>query len=183
MLFNSWQFLIFLPITFTVYFILPKKTRHIFLLFASYFFYAFWNVELIFLILFTTIVAYFGALLINKSSKQSIKKLIMIVSIVLCLTVLVFFKYFNFIASSIVEIINNFKDNKIDYVALNIILPVGISFYTFQTLSYVVDVYKNKMEVEKNFFYFALYVSFFPQLVAGPIERPQNLLPQLKENQ
>ena len=183
MLFNSWQFLLFLPITFFVYFIFPKKARHFFLLLASYVFYAFWNFKLIFLILFTTLIAYFGALLIKKVSKQSVKRLIMILSVVLCLSVLVFFKYFNFIASSINDIINCFKENKTDFVALNIILPVGISFYTFQTLSYVIDVYYDKIEVEENFFYFALYVSFFPQLVAGPIERPQNLLRQLKNQE
>ena len=181
MLFNSWQFLVFLPIVFCIYFILPKKFRHIFLLAASYFFYMFWNAKLIFLILLTTVVAYFGAILINKTTKQNIKKILLALSISICLAVLVFFKYFNFMASLFVDIFNGLATNKLDYVALNIILPVGISFYTFQTLSYVIDVYHQKIEVEKNFFYFALYVSFFPQLVAGPIERPENLLPQLKQ--
>ena len=107
----------------------------------------------------------------------------MISSVTLCLLVLLFFKYFNFLANTVIDIINALFVNSYDYIVLNIILPVGISFYTFQTLSYVIDVYKEKYEPEKNFFYYALYVSFFPQLVAGPIERSNNLIPQFKEKE
>ena len=184
MLFNSWQFLIFLTITFFLYFLIPKKYRHIFLLIASYAFYMFWNYKLIFLILFTTLISYGGALLINKyKEKKKLKTFLMISSVTLCLLVLLFFKYFNFLANTVIDIINALFVNSYDYIVLNIILPVGISFYTFQTLSYVIDVYKEKYEPEKNFFYFALYVSFFPQLVAGPIERSNNLIPQFKEKE
>ena len=184
MLFNSWQFLIFLTITFFLYFLIPKKYRHIFLLIASYAFYMFWNYKLIFLILFTTLISYGGALLINKyKEKKKLKTFLMISSVTLCLLVLLFFKYFNFLANTVIDIINALFVNSYDYIVLNIILPVGISFYTFQTLSYVIDVYKEKYEPEKNFFYYALYVSFFPQLVAGPIERSNNLIPQFKEKE
>ena len=183
MLFNSWQFLIYLPIVFITYFLLPKKVRHIFLLVASYFFYMFWNWKLVFLILFTTVISYVGAILIKKSQRRGIQRLLLIISLISCLGVLIFFKYFNFMVESVVNIINMFSTQKYDFVALNIILPVGISFYTFQTLSYVIDVYNNKTEVEYNPFYYALYVSFFPQLVAGPIERSENLLPQFKNKE
>lgn len=184
MLFNSWQFLIFLTITFFLCFLIPKKYRHIFLLIASYAFYMFWNYKLIFLILFTTFISYGGALLINKyKEKKKLKTFLMISSVTLCLLVLLFFKYFNFLANTVIDIINALFVDSYDYIVLNIILPVGISFYTFQTLSYVIDVYKEKYEPEKNFFYFALYVSFFPQLVAGPIERSNNLIPQFKEKE
>lgn len=184
MLFNSWQFLIFLTITFFLYFLIPKKYRHIFLLIASYAFYMFWNYKLIFLILFTTLISYLGALLVHKNKeKKKLKTFIMVSSVIICLLVLIFFKYFNFLASSVVSIINAISISTYDYVALNIILPIGISFYTFQTLSYVIDVYSEKYEPEKNFFYYALYVSFFPQLVAGPIERSNNLIPQFKEKE
>ena len=155
MLFNSWQFLIFLTITFFLYFLIPKKYRHIFLLIASYAFYMFWNYKLIFLILFTTLISYGGALLINKyKEKKKLKTFLMISSVTLCLLVLLFFKYFNFLANTVIDIINALFVNSYDYIVLNIILPVGISFYTFQTLSYVIDVYKEKYEPEKNFFYF-----------------------------
>ena len=184
MLFNSWQFLIFLTITFFLHFLIPKKYRHIFLLIASYAFYMFWNYKLIFLILFTTLISYGGALLINKyKEKKKLKTFLMISSVTLCLLVLLFFKYFNFLANTVIDIINALFVNSYDYIVLNIILPVGISFYTFQTLSYVIDVYKEKYKPEKNFFYYALYVSFFPQLVAGPIERSNNLIPQFKEKE
>lgn len=183
MLFNSWQFIIFLIVTFTIYFVLPKKIRHIFLLVASYFFYAFWNFKLIFLILFTTLISYFGGLLIEKTRGKKVSIFVLVTSITLCLLCLIFFKYFDFLASSFVSLINVFKENKVDYIPLSIILPVGISFYTFQTLSYVIDVYRGKIESEKNIFYYALYVSFFPQLVAGPIERSSNLIPQFKNKE
>ena len=107
------------------------------------------------------------------------KRLLLIVTLVVSLGVLIFFKYFYFLANSVVSIVNMFNGSA-KWDSLNLILPIGISFYTFQTLSYVIDVYKGKIECEKDPFYYALYVSFFPQLVAGPIERPDNLLPQLK---
>ena len=139
----------------------------------------FWNWKLVFLILGVTLVSYLAGLFIPKINKKAYKNLLLIAALVASLGVLVFFKYFDFMANSIVGIINMFNGSA-KWDSLNLILPIGISFYTFQTLSYVIDVYKEKIEPEKDFSYYALYVSFFPQLVAGPIERPENLLPQLK---
>lgn len=129
-----------------------------------------WNAKLFFLILFTTVVSFASGILIEKKPKQ--KKLWMVISIVASLSVLFFFKYYNFVVGTI----GNFFG---DDLTLQLVLPVGISFYTFQTLSYSIDVYRGDIKAEHNFFYYALFVSFFPQLVAGPIERPDNLLPQL----
>ena len=179
MLFNSWQFLVFLPVVLILYFVLPKKIRHYELLVASYFFYMFWNWKLVFLILGVTLVSYLSGLFIPKIQRKAYKNLLLILTLVTSLGILVFFKYFDFIANSFVGIINMFNGSA-KWDSWNLILPIGISFYTFQTLSYVIDVYKGKIEPEKDFFFYALYVSFFPQLVAGPIERPENLLPQLK---
>ena len=179
MTFNSLHFLIFLPVVIILYFIVPHKFRWLVLLVASYYAYMSWNPWLVFLILATTVVSYLASLLIPKVGNRKVKKLLLIVTIVVCLGILIFFKYFNFLLSTVIDFLNLFSMN-IHSVSLDIILPVGISFYTFQTLSYVIDVYKGKYESEKHFGYYALYVSFFPQLVAGPIERPENLLPQLK---
>ena len=180
MTFNSWQFLIFLPIVVILYFVIPHKFRWLVLLLASYYAYMSWNPWLVFLILATTVTSYVSGMLMPKVKKQGVKKLLLWITIIVCLGLLIFFKYFNFLLSSVINFLNLFSMN-IHSVALDIILPIGISFYTFQTLSYVIDVYRGKFEPEKHFGYFALYVSFFPQLVAGPIERPENLLPQLKE--
>ena len=179
MTFNSLQFLIFLPVVIILYFIVPHKFRWLILLIASYYAYMSWNPWLVFLILATTIVSYLAGILLPKTQNQKVKILLLAITIIVCLGILIFFKYFNFLLSSVISFLNLFSMN-IHSVALDIILPIGISFYTFQTLSYVIDVYKGKFEPEKHFGYFALYVSFFPQLVAGPIERPENLLPQLK---
>lgn len=178
MVFNSFAFLVFFPIVLILYRVLPKRARWVMLLAASYFFYMSWQADLIYLILFTTVISYSCALGIEKSQKQSVKKLLAITAAVASLGVLFFFKYFNFLAGNICSLINLFgTDLKF---SLDLMLPVGISFYTFQTLSYVIDVYRGTMKAERHFGYYALYVSYFPQLVAGPIERPENLLPQLK---
>ena len=118
--------------------------------------------------------------IIEKTDKPKYKKLALAATLVTSLGVLFFYKYFDFLAGTVFDIAALFG-NKGDAFALNLMLPVGISFYTFQTLSYVIDVYRGEVETEKNFFFYALFVSFFPQLVAGPIERPDNLIPQLKE--
>ena len=178
--FNSFEFLIYLAVVLVLYFILPLKFRWIMLLVASYYFYMSWNASLIFLILGTTLVSYLAAIFIEKSEKKSIKKLWLILTLVVCLGVLAFFKYANFFIGSVIDFLNLFKMN-LDGFALNILLPVGISFYTFQTLSYVIDVYRGEYKAEKHFGYYALFVSYFPQLVAGPIERFDNLMPQLKQ--
>lgn len=180
MIFNSLGFLIFFPVILILYFVLPQKLRWIMLLIASYYFYMSWNAKLIFLILFTTIVSYLSALVIEKYEKKSMRKLAMVVTLIISLGTLFLFKYFNFLSHSITTILRWFS-LPVGEVTQNLILPVGISFYTFQTLSYVIDVYRGSIKAERHLGYYALFVSFFPQLVAGPIERPENLLPQLRE--
>lgn len=178
--FNSLHFLIFLIVVLLLYWLLPHRMRWALLLVASYYFYMSWNVWLVFLILGTTIVSYGAGILISKTNNGALKKFYLITTLVVCLGVLFFFKYFDFLLGSVIDFLNLFSMNLDDF-ALNLILPVGISFYTFQTLSYVIDVYAGKFEAEKHFGYYALFVCYFPQLVAGPIERPGDLLPQLKK--
>lgn len=180
MVFNSFAFLIFFPIVLLLYFALPQKLSWIMLLLASYYFYISWNVELIYLIVFTTLISWLSAMLIERSQKRIVRKLFLVLTLVTSLGVLFFYKYFNFLSDSVVEMLKIFGIGA-DPFRLELILPVGISFYTFQTLSYVIDVYRGDIKTERNFFFYALYVSFFPQLVAGPIERPDNLIPQLHE--
>ncbi len=179
MIFNSFVFLAFFPVVALLFYLLPYKPRRVMLLAASYFFYMYWEPRLVLLILFTTIVSYAAALIIDKTEKKGLKKLCLVVSLVVCFGVLFFFKYFNFFADLAYGIGSLFGGTARPPV-LDLILPVGISFYTFQTLSYVIDVYRGKFKPEKCFGLYALFVSFFPQLVAGPIERPQDLIPQLK---
>ena len=181
MIFNSFEFLIFYPLVLLLYFVLPKCCKWPVLLAASYFFYMYWNPSLIFLILFTTAVSFVSAIIIEKTENKRRKKFWLAVTLITSLGGLFFFKYFNFLADSAVSIWNLFG-GEADFIALKLILPVGISFYTFQTLSYVIDVYRGEIKAERHFGWYALFVSFFPQLVAGPIERPDNLLPQLKAN-
>lgn len=180
--FNSLEFLIFLPVVLAVFWLLPHKFRWAWLLAASYYFYMSWNAWLIFLILGTTLCSYGAAIAIDRTKNVKIKKLLLALTVIVCLGTLVFFKYFNFLLKSAIDFLNLFSMN-IQSVSLDIILPVGISFYTFQTLSYVIDVYRGKFAPEYHFGYYALFVSYFPQLVAGPIERPDKLLPQLRKEQ
>ncbi len=180
--FNSLEFLIFLPLVVILYWVLPHKARWIMLLIASYIFYILWNVWLIVLIMITTVTAYVAGIIIERTQDKRVKTASLVITLVICLGLLIFFKYINFILESAVGVIRLFNAEQ-DSIVLNIILPVGISFYTFQTLSYVIDVYRGDYKAEKHFGYFALYVSYFPQLVAGPIEKPQTLLPQLREEQ
>lgn len=147
---------------------LPNRAKELFLLVASYFFYGYWDWRFCFLLLFVTVVSYFSA-------KFSKSKAVYIAGIALPLVVLGVFKYFNFFLSSAAAVVGK------DLGSLRIILPVGISFYTFQALSYVIDVHRGKLPVERDFVKLALYISFFPQLVAGPIVRASDFLPQLKE--
>lgn len=179
MSFNSLSFLIFYPVVVTLYFLLPQKLRWCFLLAASLFFYMSWNPALIVLILFTTTVSYVSGLVCERAKTKAVKRLCMLLSVTVSLAVLFFFKYLNFFISSVFSVAGIFGAAATAPV-LDLILPVGISFYTFQTLSYTVDVYRGKIPAERHFGYYALFVSFFPQLVAGPIERPENLLPQLR---
>ena len=180
MLFNSIEFLIFLPIVFIAFWATPARWRWVPLLLASYYFYIYWSPRLIFLILFTTLVSYLcGILLERAGERRGTRRLILALTMIACLGVLIFFKYFNFLYDAFYDLMWLF-DGRFPPGRFDIILPVGISFYTFQTASYVVDVYRSEIKAEKHLGYFALFVTFFPQLVAGPIERPDALLPQLK---
>ncbi len=180
MTFNSWEFLLFYPIVALLYFVLPKKLKWPMLLVASYYFYMCYRAELVFLIFGTTLISWLAANVIERTENKAVKRLALTVTLIVCLGVLFFYKYFNFLADSFVGVVGLFGGTVSDFT-LDLILPVGISFYTFQTLSYVIDVYRGDIRPERNFFFYALFVSFFPQLVAGPIERPDNLVPQLKE--
>lgn len=181
MVFNSMNFLLFFPIVVLLYFVFPEKKRYIWLLVASYFFYMCWNAKYIVLLLFSTVITYVCGLVINRFERQ---KKILIVSLLGCilaeLLMLFAFKYFEFALYNINLVLSRFGCQLIQ-VPYDIILPVGISFYTFQTIGYVIDVYRGKIKAERNFLKYALFVSFFPQLVAGPIERSGNLLAQIQK--
>lgn len=179
MLFNSLDFLIFFPIVVLIYFIIPRKIRYIWLLVASYYFYMCWNTKYALLIGISTLITYTSGLIIGKCQKGWSKKLVVALSFVSNLGILVFYKYFDFILENINVVLGKCNMQLVSN-PFDIILPVGISFYTFQALSYTVDVYRKEVEPEKNPLKYALFVSFFPQLVAGPIERSKNLLNQVK---
>lgn len=183
MLFNSLAFALFLPIVFALYWMLRKKPLHwqnLLLMAASYFFYACWDWRFLFLLIFSTGLDYYTGLKVSASEKPAVRKFWFWLSIVVNLGFLGIFKYYNFFAESLSEAVGALGW-KLGYVELNIILPVGISFYTFHGLSYVIDIYKNRISPEKNFIDYSLFVSFFPLLVAGPIERATHLLPQMKQ--
>ena len=179
MLFNSVDFAIFLPIVFIVYWLFKRnlKAQNFLIVFASYVFYGWWDWRFLSLIIFSSIVDYSVGIALGKKDKKSTRQLLLLTSILVNIGFLGFFKYFNFFSNSFVEAFS-FLGYKFNAQSLNIILPVGISFYTFQTLSYSIDVFKRKLEPTKNIVAFFAFVSFFPQLVAGPIERATNLLPQ-----
>ncbi|MCX2745205.1 MBOAT family protein [Mangrovivirga sp. M17] len=180
MIFNSLEFAIFLPLIFFLYwFVFNKslKAQNILLVVSSYVFYGWWDWRFLSLILFSTLVDYSIGLQLRKEEVKTKRKVLLWTSILVNLGFLGFFKYFNFFLDNFKQAFT-FFGYQIDGYSLNIILPVGISFYTFQTLSYTIDVYKRKLEPSKDFISFTAFVSFFPQLVAGPIERAVNLLPQ-----
>jgi len=180
MLFNSFEYLLFFPIVFFVYWFVVSKSiliRNIFLLLSSYLFYGWWDWRFLSLIIISSFLDYFLGLQISKADKISRKKTFLSISLLFNLGMLGIFKYFNFFVDSFIELTSKFG-LELDAVTINVVLPVGISFYTFQTLSYTIDVYRGKMEPTKNIIAFFTFVSFFPQLVAGPIERASNLLPQ-----
>ena len=180
MLFNSFQFLIFFPIVVLLYYSLPHKWRWLLLLAASYYFYMCWKAEYLILIIFSTMVDYFAGLQMGKTNDKRKRKKYLVISLVMNLGLLFGFKYFNFLNDSMRSLFDSFNVFY-DVPAFNVLLPVGISFYTFQTISYSIDIYRGRSEPEKHFGRFALYVSFFPQLVAGPIERSIKLLPQFSK--
>ena len=177
--FNSLEYAAFLPIVFALYWALPHKFRGVLLLISSYYFYMSWNPRYVVLILFTTAVSYAAALLLEKYRNRVSRNVILTGTLISCLGVLFFFKYFNFASESVAAVARYFSFS-MQPITLKLLLPVGISFYTFQTLSYVIDVYRGEIKAERNFGIYAAFISFFPQLVAGPIERTANLLPQIK---
>lgn len=184
MLFNSFEFALFLPLVFILYWFVNNKNLRIqnaLLLSASYFFYGWWDWRFLSLIIFSTCIDYVIGLYLGKELDEQKRKLLLWCSVLVNLGFLGFFKYFNFFIESFTQAFSIFGAS-IESSTLNIILPIGISFYTFQTLSYSIDIYKGRLKPTKDFIAFAAFVSFFPQLVAGPIERAANLLPQFHVN-
>lgn len=179
MLFNSIDFVLFLPIVIIGYYLIPAKYRWIFLLAASYYFYMCWKAEYVILILISTGIDYFSGLRMGRLATKKERRPYLILSLLANIGLLFSFKYFNFFSTSATYIAQSL-DYNVHFPLLDVLLPVGISFYTFQTLSYSIDVYRGQIKPEKHLGHFALYVSFFPQLVAGPIERFSSLSPQLK---
>jgi len=182
MLFNSFEFALFLPLSFLLYWFVFKKhlkSQNLFLLAISYVFYGWWDWRFLSLIAFSSFVDFIAGQQIEKANTKARKKLFLWISICTNLGFLGFFKYFNFFTESFADMMNMIGMQANPW-SLNVILPVGISFYTFQTMSYTIDLYRGQMKAEKDPIAFFAYVSFFPQLVAGPIERAVNLLPQFK---
>tara|TARA_R110002033_G_scaffold11161_4_gene35716 strand:+ start:1054 stop:2499 length:1446 start_codon:yes stop_codon:yes gene_type:complete len=182
MLFNSIDFAIFIPIVFILYWFVFRslKSQNVLLIIASYVFYAWWDWRFLGLIIVSTLIDYSIGLAIDKQQKKKSKKTLLTLSILLNLGILGFFKYYNFFIENFKAAFQLFgRDLDINY--LNIILPVGISFYTFQTMSYSIDIYRNKIKPTTNLVAFASFICFFPQLVAGPIERASSFLPQVEK--
>ncbi len=182
MIFNSLQYALFLPLVVILYFVLPQKVRWLFLLAVSYYFYMCWNAKYAILLMLSTIVAYLAARLLHKARNKRMKIFFILSGLVINLGILFVFKYFNFFNETVADIARlaglQYQPSK-----LSLLLPVGISFYTFQSLGYVIDVYKGKAEPMKHFGKFALFVSFFPQIAAGPIGRIESLRPQFEKPQ
>ena len=184
MLFNSFEFLVFLPVVFTLYWFVFKgrKPQNLLIVLTSYIFYGWWDWRFLILIAFTSLCSFFSGKLIGKNGQNPKKQhFISAANIIINLLVLGVFKYYNFFAESCADFLKLFGFEA-DFVTLNVILPVGISFYTFQALSYSIDVYKGKIKPTDDIIEFFAYISFFPQLVAGPIERATNLLPQFQKD-
>ena len=192
MLFNSIEFLLFFPAVLLIYWLIPGRARMYWLLVTSYVFYMGWNPQYALLLLFSTAVTWLSGLLIGRSrsraeraeaegrKKRNFARLWVVLSLVLNLGILFFFKYFDFAVDNINNVLRVMNIQAVK-PAFDVLLPVGISFYIFQALSYTMDVYRGDVRVEKNFFKYAVFVSFFPQLVAGPIERSSHLLAQFDE--
>jgi alginate O-acetyltransferase complex protein AlgI len=182
MFFNSLQFAYFLPVVFLAYWFMPNKSKasqNYILIIASYYFYSCWDWRFLFLLLFSTLLVYFTALKIENSVSQISRKLWLWLSVILSLAFLGIFKYYDFFATSFADLVNGFGWH-VSPLLLKLILPVGISFYTFHGLSYIIDIYFKRITAERNIIDYSLFVSYFPLLVAGPIERATHLLPQLK---
>jgi D-alanyl-lipoteichoic acid acyltransferase DltB (MBOAT superfamily) len=185
MLFNSLNFAIFLPIVFILYWFVTNKklmVQNSMLLLVSYIFYGWWDWRFTFLLLFSTLLDYYSGIKIQESSNDRIRKFWLVLSIGINLGFLGFFKYYNFFVVQFADLLKNvgFSVNESSLMILKIVLPVGISFYTFHGLSYIIDIYKKRITARYNFVNYALFVSYFPLLVAGPIERATHLLPQIE---
>lgn len=178
MLFNSIHFLVFFPVVVLIYLIVPKKLRTLWLLVASYYFYMSWNPRYAVLIALSTVTTYAAGLLMDRAKGKNQKKACVAGSLLLNLGILFFYKYFDFALENVNHILAAFHMTAVER-SFDVLLPVGISFYTFQALGYTVDVYRGEIPAEKSLIRYALFVSFFPQLVAGPIERSENLLRQV----
>lgn len=188
MVFNSLEFLIFFPIVVLIYFCVPQKTKNFWLLISSYYFYMSWNPKYAILILLSTTITWLGGLSfghINKldlpgQKKEFWKKICVLACLSSNLLILAFFKYYHFLVDNMALVLSHLR---IEFhpPVVDVLLPVGISFYTFQALGYIIDVYRGTIEPERNFLQYALFISFFPQLVAGPIERSKNLFRQIHE--
>jgi alginate O-acetyltransferase complex protein AlgI len=182
MFFNSLAFAIFLPLVFFLYWFVfnkTKNTQNAVLILASYYFYSCWDWRFLFLLVFSTFLDYYTGIRIEKSTNESSRKFWFWLSIVVNLGFLGIFKYFNFFSASFAQLFTSFGFHVSPFM-LDVILPVGISFYTFHGLSYVIDIYYKRIQAEYNFLDYSLFVSYFPLLVAGPIERATHLLPQVK---
>ncbi|MEL6614651.1 MAG: MBOAT family O-acyltransferase, partial [Bacteroidota bacterium] len=180
MLFNSLAFAVFFPLAVLGYFLTPQRGRWAWLLAASYIFYAWWRVDYLLLIAFSTLVDYGAALGMGRQNERRKRLPFLLLSLTSNLGLLFVFKYYGFFADSVAAVLG-MAGRDVTFSGLDILLPVGISFYTFQTLAYTIDVFRGRQEPERHLGIFALYVSFFPQLVAGPIERSQHLLPQFRQ--
>ena len=178
MVFNALEFVIFLPLVLIAYFRLRHKGQNLMLLVASYVFYGWWDYRFLALLAFTTLIDYWVGLYLGRTDDPKARKRLLLASIVVNLAVLGFFKYFNFFVDSAGALLEDLGLSP-NLPLLRVILPVGISFYTFQSMSYAFDVYRRRLEPATSLLDFALYVAYFPQLVAGPIERAQALLPQI----
>jgi len=178
MLFNSFEFAVFLLVVLPVYYVLSLRYQNIFLLVASYVFYGWWDWRFTGLLALSTVVDYFVAGALSRANGSSSRRALLLTSICVNLGILGFFKYFNFFVDSAADLVSAFGVSA-NVATLQVVLPVGISFYTFQTMAYTIDVYRRRCEPTRDFIAFALYVGYFPQLVAGPIERSQRLLPQI----
>lgn len=182
MFFNSLQFAYFLPVVFLAYWFVPNKSKasqNFVLILASYYFYSCWDWRFLFLLIFSTLLDYFSAIQIENSKTQFQRKMWLWICVSINIGFLGVFKYYNFFVSSFTDLLNGFGFHA-NPLLLKLILPVGISFYTFHGLSYIIDIYYGRIKSEKNFIDYSLFVSYFPLLVAGPIERATHLLPQLK---
>lgn len=180
MLFNSIEYAFFFPIVTILFFVLPHRFRWLLLLMASCVFYMFFKPLYIFILVFTIVIDYFAGIWIAREQDRTRKKYLLLLSIIANVGVLIVFKYYNFLAGNLNIVLSAFQQGK-PIPTLNILLPIGLSFHTFQAMSYTIEVYRGNQQPEKHFGIYALYVMFYPQLVAGPIERPQHIIHQFYE--